>query len=143
MVEYYLWIKAFHLICVIAWMSGLFYLPRLLVYHIENQAIPEVVTLAEVAERRLFTIIMQPTMFFSLASGFLLANITKAWSFGWMHLKLLCVLGLLTFHFLLNRWRNAFARGYYPHSGRFFRLINEIPTLLLVIIVVSVVLKPF
>lgn len=141
--NYFLEIKAFHIICIIAWMAGLFYLPRLLVYHVQNRHNTEITTLFKAMEARLYKIIMMPAMIFSLISGAILANISLAWASKWMHLKLLAVISLMVFHFMLNHWRQSLATNNCHHSEKFFRIINEIPTILLIIIVVSVILKPF
>ena len=136
-------IKALHLISIIAWMSGLFYFPRLLVYHTQNKDNPQLVAVFKVMEERLYKIIMVPAMILSLLSGFIIANLTLVWSSGWMHLKVLAVVCLLIFHFMLNHWRQRLATYNCHHSEKFFRIINEIPTVLLIIIVICVILKPF
>lgn len=141
--NYLLEIKAFHIVCIIAWMAGLFYFPRLLVYHVQNQHKPEITEVFKIMEMRLYKIIMMPAMIFSLISGIILASVTEVWSSKWMHLKLLAVISLMVFHFLLDHWRQSLATNNYHHSEKFFRIINEIPTILLIIIVVSVILKPF
>lgn len=141
--DYFLEVKAFHIVSIIAWMAGLFYFPRLLVYHRQNLHNPEITAVFKVMEERLYKIIMVPAMIFSLISGVILANVTLAWSSKWMHLKLLAVISLLIFHFMLNHWRQSLATNNCHHSEKFFRIINEIPTVLLIIIVVSVILKPF
>jgi putative membrane protein len=141
--NYSLEVKAFHIFCMTAWMAGLFYFPRLLVYHVQNQYKPEITEIFKTMEKRLYRIIMMPAMIFSLISGIILATGTQVWSSPWMHLKLLAVTGLTIFHFLLNYWRHKLATNNYQHSEKFFRIVNEIPTILLIIIVTSVVLKPF
>lgn len=141
--EHYLGLKAFHIICIICWMAGVFYFPRLLVYHVQNKNKPEVVAVFKVMQERLYKIIMRPAMILSLISGILLVNVTYVWSSGWMHLKLLAVIFLVIYQFLLNYWRQCLATHNCHHSEKFFRIINEIPTLLLIVIVVCVILKPF
>lgn len=141
--NYLLEFKAFHIVCIIAWMAGLFYFPRLLVYHTQNLHNPEITAVFKTMEARLYKIIMVPAMIFSLISGVILANVISAWSSKWMHLKLLAVISLLIFHVMLNHWRQTLATNNCHHSEKFFRIINEIPTVLLIIIVVSVILKPF
>jgi putative membrane protein len=140
----YPWIKALHLFSIIAWMTGIFYLPRLFVYHAGVARESEAASLFQVMERRLYKIIMRPAMFLSLASGIVLAMIPGIvnWRSGWFHLKILSVVGLIFYHFMLNHWRLALATG---GSFRpiFFRIINEIPTLLLIVILISVFVKPF
>ena len=148
LLPYGLWIKALHIISVVAWMAGLFYLPRLFVYHaaelanFKDSKSPTVILL-RIMELRLYRILMIPSMIFSLASGIILVIVQHTWSAGWLHLKLLGVLGLVIFHHTLNYWRKSLAKGTCHHSNKFFRMMNEIPTLLLVIIVICVVIKPF
>jgi putative membrane protein len=141
--DYYLWIKALHMFAVIAWMAGLFYLPRLLVYHSGVDTKSEAAQLFTVMEYRLNRIIMIPSMLLSLASGIFLANIQDVWSSGWFHIKLTCVVGLVVFHYLLNHWHKQLATGVCKRNTPFFRLINEVPTLLLIVIIISVIVKPF
>lgn len=136
-------LKAFHVICIIAWMAGLFYFPRLLVYHTQNKHNPQITALFQIMEAKLYKIIMVPAMILSLISGTIIAKVTLAWSFGWMHLKLLAVICLVIFQFMLGHWRQCLANNNYDHSEKFFRIINEIPTILLIIIIVSVIIKPF
>jgi putative membrane protein len=140
---YYLWIKVVHVIAIIAWMAGLFYLPRLFVYHINVDSKSEAAQLFQVMEYRLYRIIMVPSMLLSLASGIFLVIVQNVWSFGWFHLKLTCVIGLVIFHHLLNFWRKQLATRVCTRTDPFFRLINEVPTLLLIVIIISVIVKPF
>ncbi len=140
--HYYLWIKAFHLIAVIAWMAGLFYLPRLFVYHVET-SIRETRETFVVMEARLYKIIMQPAMHLTLTLGILLAMVPGTWSSPWLHAKLAAVFLLVLFHFFLNTCRKELAEGRCRFTGKFFRIINEIPTLLLIIIVIFAIVKPF
>lgn len=139
----YLWIKALHMLAIIAWMAGLFYMPRLLVYHSGVDTKSETAQLFQVMEYRLYKIIMIPSMLLSLASGIFLAIIQDVWSSGWFHIKLTCVVGLVVFHHLLNYWRKQLATGVCKRNAPFFRLINEVPTLLLIVIIISVIVKPF
>lgn len=145
---YSLWIKSLHIISVIAWMAGLFYLPRLFVYHAADLAKfkdPKSPTssLFVTMELRLYRIIMIPAMIFSLLTGIILAILLSTWSSGWMHLKLLGVLGLVVFHILLNHWRLTLEEGNSYHGEKFFRYVNEVPTILLIVIVICVTVKPF
>lgn len=137
--------KALHLFFIIAWMVGLFYLPRLFVYHTTVAKGSETAILFEIMEKRLFYIIMMPAMFLSLATGLVLAIITGVidWSSGWLHIKLTCVSILVAFHFLLNRWRMALQSGESSYSTTFFRVINEVPTFVLLIILFCVIVKPY
>ncbi len=142
----YLWLLALHIIAVISWMAGLFYLPRLYVYHTEsaprgsNRA-----AMLEVMERRLLRGIMLPSVVMSYAFGLPLLAIPGVvdWHQGWMWAKLALVLLLTFYHWLLARWRLDLLERRYTHSGVFYRVINEVPTVLLIAIVLLVVLKPF
>jgi len=141
--EFYLWIKAFHMFTIVAWMAGLFYLPRLFVYHAGVAYTSEAAELFKVMEYRLYKIIMVPSMLLSLASGIFLVIIQQAWSSWWFHLKMICVLFLVIFQHLLSHWRKQLAVGMCKRTAPFFRTINEVPTLLLIIIIISVIVKPF
>lgn len=143
LVEFHLWIKVVHVVAIIAWMAGLLYLPRLFVYHVNVDSKSEAAQLFQIMEYRLYRIIMVPSMLFSLASGIFLVIVQNVWSFGWFHLKLTCVVGLVIFHHLLNFWRKQLATGVCTRTAPFFRLINEVPTLLLIVIIISVIVKPF
>ncbi len=140
--NYYLWIKAFHVFFVICWMAGLFYLPRLFVYHVDA-TLPEMKATFEVMEAKLYKIIIMPAMKMSTILGGLLLFIPGFFSQGYMHLKILCVFLLIVFQFYLNHCRHQLALGSNKKSSRFFRLINEIPTVLLIIIIICVIVKPF
>ena len=139
----YPWVKSIHIIAVISWMAGLLYLPRLFVNHVT--AGPEAATMLAGMEERLLRIIMRPASVVTLVFGGLLLATPGVidWSQGWVHLKLLCVVGLFIIHGLMERWRSAFARGENKHPAKFFRMINEVPTLLMIVIVLMVVAKPF
>ena len=141
--ESYLWIKAIHIIAIIAWMAGLFYLPRLFVYHVGVDPQSEAAQLFKVMEYRLYKIIMVPSMLLSLASGVFLVMIQEVLSSGWFHLKMTCVVGLVVLQHLLNHWRHQLAMGTCIRTASFFRLINEAPTVLLIVIIISVIIKPF
>lgn len=141
----YPWIKALHIVSVIAWMAGLLYLPRLFVYHAATPAGSEQAATFVVMERRLLRGIMNPAMIAVFLFGIALA-LTPGfvdWSEGWIHAKLALVAILTVYHHLLARWRKAFAAGRNARPARFFRLINEVPTLLMVAIVILVVVRPF
>ena len=144
MVEWLLWLKAVHVISIVAWMAGLFYLPRLFVYHSDASPGGEASELFKTMERRLMGAIMRPAMIASLLSGGLLFiasqfEFLQFWVFG----KLAAVFLLVLFHGLLEVCLRQFALDQRTRSGRFFRVINEIPTVLLIIIVIFVVVKPF
>jgi putative membrane protein len=141
----YLWIKALHVISVIAWMAGLLYLPRLFVYHCGAEPGSKASETFKVMERRLYRAIMNPAMAASLIfGGLLLMNQDiGAGIEGWLQLKLLAVAGLLALHVAMGAWCRAFALDRNRKSEKFFRLINEAPTLLMIAIVILVVVKPF
>jgi protoporphyrinogen IX oxidase len=140
----YLWIKALHVIAVISWMAGLLYLPRLMVYHSDVVVGSERDETFKVMERRLLNAIMTPAGIVSvLSGGYLIGLAGFEGSETWLVLKLVSVLGLLICHGLLWSHVGAFARGERWRSGRFYRVINEVPTALMIVIVICVVVKPF
>ena len=144
MAEWFLWLKVFHIVSVVAWMAGLFYLPRLFVYHCEVFPGCDASELFKVMERRLMAAIMMPAMIASLLSGILLLiagqiELFQIWVLG----KLATIFLLLLYHGALEVYLRQFAQDLRIKGPRFFRLINEVPTLLLIIIVVFVVVKPF
>jgi putative membrane protein len=139
-----LWLKALHIISFTAWMAALFYLPRLFVYHAAVNKGSEADTLFRIMERRLQRIIMTPAMLLTFTFGLLLIHANpSALMDGWLHSKLGLVLILATYHGYLCVCRKKFATGENQHSGRFYRILNEVPTVLLVGIVVLAVVKPF
>lgn len=140
----YDWIKIGHLFSVIAWMAGIFYLPRLFVYHADAVAGSDQSETFKIMERRLFRGIMRPAMYGTWGFGVWL-GIKGAWfsTSSWLWLKLLFVLGLTVYHYQLDAWRKAFEQDANRRSSRFFRMMNELPTLLLFAILLLVVLKPF
>lgn len=137
------WIKAFHVIAVIAWMSGLLYLPRLFVYHTE--AIPGSVESErfKTMERKLLRAIMNPAAIAVWILGPTLAWLTGAYQDRWLQVKFLLVIVLTVTHHLFAVWRKDFARDANTHSARFYRIWNEIPALLMVFIVILVIVQPF
>jgi len=142
---YYLWTKSLHLIAVFAWMAGLFYLPRLYVYHSQVAPNSAESTLFITMERRLLRAIMNPAMIAAWLLGIALILTPGAvdWRAGWWHTKLLGVLAMTGFHGHLAVARKAFEAGLRLHTERYWRAMNEAPTLLLVLIVVMVIVKPF
>lgn len=142
MADYYLWIKSFHVMAVIAWMAGLFYLPRLFVYHATTEAGSAQSETFKIMERRLLKAIMHPAMIAAWISGLSLVHIL-GFEGGWLHAKLLLVLALSGFQGLLGRHVRAFASDRNMHSSKYFRIINELPTLALIGIVILVIVKPF
>ena len=140
----YLWLKALHVIAVTAWMAGLFYLPRLYVYHTRQKVGSDSDALFKLMERRLMKAIMRPAALVALLAG--VGTVQAAgfpWSAPWLSLKLLGVVGLVGYHGMLEVYLAKFARGERGKSERFFRTINEVPSVLLVWIVIFVVVKPF
>ena len=141
----YLWIKALHIISVIAWMAGLLYLPRLFVYHARADAGSAASETFKVMERRLLRAIMNPAMVgVYVFGGLLLANLdAAAWTSGWIYAKLACVVALTVLHHYFGRWRKDFEADRNARSERFYRMANEVPTALMVAIVILVVVRPF
>ena len=141
----YVWLKAFHIISVIAWMAGLLYLPRLFVYHAGVAPGSEASETFKVMERRLLRGIMNPAMIATFVFGGLLAGTPGAgkWTEGWIYAKLVLVAALAVMHYLMARWRRDFAADRNQHPARFYRMVNEVPTLLLIGIVILVVVQPF
>jgi protoporphyrinogen IX oxidase len=141
----YPWIKAAHIVAIVAWMAGLLYLPRLFVYHAGVPAGSETARIFIVMERRLLRGIMNPALALTIGLGAALTATPGVvdWRQGWIWAKIALAGSLVVFHCLLARWRREFAAGAVPHDSRFFRLINEIPTVVLIGIVILVVVKPF
>ena len=141
----YPWLKAVHIIAVISWMAGLLYLPRLFVNHVGLVPGSEASEILKGMEGRLLRIIMRPALVVSFLFGLALMHTPGIvdWSAAWMWLKLVLLLGLFVMHGLMEGWSAKFARDANQHSSRFFRLMNEVPTLLMVGIVLLVVVKPF
>ena len=142
--EYYSWTKAFHIMSVIAWMAGLFYLPRLFVYHAESvEAGSDTDRLFQTMERKLLRLIMNPAMVATWVFGLALVFTPGivAWSMIWPWTKAAAVLGMTWFHHWLARRRKDFAAGENLRTGRQFRMMNELPTILMLVIVLSVVVK--
>ena len=139
------WIKALHIIAIISWMAGLLYLPRLFVYHCQADAGSAQSETFKVMEAKLSRVIMFPAMVASLCSGFfLLASPGYLASAGpWLWGKLLLVAGLCFTHWKMVQWRNQFATDQNTHRERFFRIANEVPTLIMIGIVILVVVRPF
>ena len=153
MADYYLWLKALHIIAVIAWMAGMLYLPRLYVYHCGAPVGSPMSETFKLMENRLLRAIMNPAMIATWTLG-----LAMVWAGGgetlagaldwlksahWMHGKLTLLVLMQIAHVMLARWRKAFARDERPHSALFFRVFNEVPTVLMIGIVILVVIKPF
>ncbi len=139
----YLWLKALHIIAVISWMAGMLYLPRLFVYHCgATPGSPQSETF-KVMERRLLTIIINPAMVATWVLGLWLAVDGHLFGTGWFQVKLVLVVALSGLHGYLVRWVREFAADQNQHSGKFYRIINEIPTLIMIGVVILAVVKPF
>ena len=139
-------LKALHIMAVIAWLAGLFYLPRLYVYHADAKPGSELSETFKLMERRLLKAIMTPAMIASWVLGLWLAFVSDAvdWSADyWFYAKLSCVVLLSVFHEALAKWHRDFAADRNTRSARFYRFANEVPTLLMVCIVLLVILRPF
>jgi protoporphyrinogen IX oxidase len=139
----YEWIKALHIIAVIAWMAGMLYLPRLFVYHCEAGAGSKQSETFKLMERRLLRVIINPAMVVTWLAGLYLAWAGHWFSASWLQAKLVLVLVLSGVHGFFSRCVKDFAAGRNLRSQRFYRFINEVPALLMVLIVILVVLKPF
>jgi len=140
----YLLFKSLHLIAVISWMAGLLYLPRIFVYHAENNSETKVSEVFKIMEKKLFFYIMTPAMILSWLFGLLLIHSLGFQQLGqkWMLLKIIFVLILTFYHFYLGKILNQFKENNNKYSHKFYRYINEIPTILLILIVFVVIFKP-
>ena len=140
-----LWIKALHIIAAIAWMAGLLYLPRLFVYHTAAEPGSETSETFKVMERRLLRAIMNPAMIAVFLTGGLILGAPggPGWDQGWLLVKLACAAGLLVLHMMMARWRRLFENDANTRSGKFYRVANEAPTVLMIAIVILAVVKPF
>lgn len=144
MSEHYLLIKALHLIAVMSWMAGMLYLPRLYVYHVDAKPGGELDEKLKIMEHRLLRYIINPAMIASLILGIWLAFIVgKDALGGWFHAKAALLFFMFGAHGLMARYRRKFAKGENIHSAKFFCILNEVPTLLMVFIVILAVMKPF
>ncbi len=141
--EAYLWVKALHIIAIIAWMAGMLYLPRLFIYHCAVEPGSVQSETFKVMERRLLRAIINPAMVLAWVLGLALVTNLGAWGEPWMHAKFAAVIGLSTIHGYFSRWQRDFDNDDNRHSARFYRYMNEIPTVLMIAIVLLVVLRPF
>ena len=132
-------VKVVHILSVISWMAGLLYLPRIFVYHANSKIIDETSNTFKTMERRLYWYICTPAAYFSWITGFILSYYTGIAL--WLLLKILLVFILTIYHFVCGRWLANFADNKNLHSEKFFRFINEIPTVLLILIIIAVVFK--
>ncbi len=144
MEDYFMWYKAIHVISVISWMAAMFYMPRLFVYHTRAKIGSEMDKTFQQMEHKLLKIIMTPSMILTYFFGILIAYIYGFVALGvCLHIKMTAVLGLTIFHGLLAKWRKDFINGNNNHSEKFYRLMNEIPPILMIIAVIMVIVKPF
>lgn len=148
LVQTYPWIKVLHVLAVISWMAGLLYLPRLFVNHAQIEVGSETSEVFKGMEDRLARLIMRPAMIVSVVAGLLMVSIPGTPGYlpqagYWIWLKLLFVGALLHMHFLQMRWRDDFAADRNQREHRFYRIMNEVPTLLMIGIVICVIVKPF
>jgi protoporphyrinogen IX oxidase len=138
-----LWVKALHIISVIAWMAGMLYLPRLFVYHAEAARGSEASETFKVMEQRLLKAIVNPSMILVFLTGFTLVYLTGDWRDGWWQTKFILVVGLAGLHGYFARCVRSFAEDRNERPARFYRFLNEAPTILMIFIVVLAVVKPF
>lgn len=139
----YEWVKVAHIVSVISWMVGFLYLPRLMVYHQASAVGSETSETFKVMERRLLKAIMTPAMLAAWIFGLWLMVLIEAWEFGWFVSKLLLVLVLTFFHMAAAGWVREFASDQRKRSQRFYRVVNEIPAVIMILVVALVVVKPF
>lgn len=139
----YLWLKWIHIAAVISWMAGMFYLPRLFVYHVGATPGSEMDETFKVMERRLLKVIVNPAMIATWLAGLALALTPQAGAAGWLHAKIFLVLILSGVHGALSKYQREFAAGTNKRPAKFYRMINEAPTVLMLLIVALVVFKPF
>jgi protoporphyrinogen IX oxidase len=142
---FYPWTKAFHIISMVAWMAGMLYLPRLFVYHCDVARGSLESERFKVMERRLLKQIINPAMIATFVFGILLVLTPGVldWSAGWWHVKLTCLVLLTGFHGLMSRWRRDFLEDRNIRPQKFYRIANEVPALLMVVIIIMVVVRPF
>jgi len=140
---FYDWIKALHILAVISWMAGMLYLPRLMVYHCDAPAGSPQSETFKVMERRLLKAIINPAMGVTWLAGLWLVYEGGWWTAPWFHAKFVLVLAMSAFHGQLSRWVGEFAEDRNARPARFYRIANEVPTVLMIGIVLLVVLKPF
>ena len=139
----YPWVKALHVIAVIAWMAGMLYLPRLFVYHASAAKGSELAETLKVMERRLLRGIVNPAMIAAWALGLSMAWMGDLWGEGWFHGKLALLVLMQVLHAAYARWRRHFAMDANRHGARFYRFMNEAPAVLVIGIVVLVIVRPF
>ncbi len=143
--EYYSWILTFHVVSFTSWMAMLFYLPRLFIYHVEHKSNGSAFTdVVEIQERKLYSFIGVPAMWATLLSGLVMMYLNPDLfkSGAWLHIKLTAIIFLIAYHFSLNIIRKRLKDGTCTRSGKQLRMYNEVPTLLMILIVIMVIVKP-
>ena len=142
--NFYLTIKALHLIAVISWMAGLLYLPRIYVYHVENSQNKDVINIFQVMEKRLYFYIMRPAMILTWIFGIILIYLggIEIFSQLWLQSKLVLVILLSIYHEYLGKCLYSLKNGTNTRSAKYFRVINEIPTIILILVIFTVIFKP-
>lgn len=140
--DLYLWAKAFHVIAVISWMAGMLYMPRLFIYHFDSEPGSAQSETFKVMEQRLYRVIMRPAMALTWIFGLYLAWTGFSFQGGWLHIKIAAVLGLSVVHEYYGKAIREFAADQRKRSARHWRFINEVPTLLMILIVIMVIIKP-
>ncbi len=148
MEDYYFWFKALHVMAVISWMAGMLYLPRLYVYHVDAPQGSQQSETFKVMERKLLRGIINPTMIATWIFGLLMLYVgfssgMFAGSDGWLHVKLLLVVAMTVMHGFYARWRKDFEADRNTRSSKFYRFWNEVPAVLMIVIVIMVIVKPF
>lgn len=143
--EYYTWILAFHVMSFTSWMAMLFYLPRLYVYHAEHASNAGFTEVVAIQEDKLYGFIGVPALWATVLSGGAMIALNPALfqSGGWLHAKLTAAFLLIVYHFTLGKMKKKLQAGECTKSGKFFRMYNEVPTILMIVIVIMVVVKPF
>lgn len=144
LLQYYLWIKAFHVISIIAWMAGLLYLPRLFAYHVEAKPQSDQSETFKTMEARLLRIIMNPAMMAAWLFGILMISANPAlFDNGWMHVKFMLVIVLSVLHMVFSKWRKTFSADENKRPAKFYKIWNEVPAVIMVVIVIMAVAEPF
>jgi len=141
--EYYTWILSFHIVAVMSWMSMLFYLPRLFVYHVENKQVHAYTNIIKIQEYKLYAYIGNPAMYASVVSGAIMLYLNEGifTSGPWIHAKLFAVFLMILYSLSLNHYRKELQNNTCEKSSKFFRAYNELPTLLAILIVTYVIVK--
>ena len=142
--EAYLWVKALHIISVMAWMAGMLYLPRLFVYHCDAEMGSELSETLKVMERRLLRLIINPAMISSWVFGLTMLAVSGdvLWSEPWMIIKLVCVVFMSIAHGKMAKWRKEFEADRNRRSQKFYRIANEVPTILMIMIIIMAIVQP-